>query len=151
VTVNVEVPPGVSSGTRLRLSGRGESAGRTGQSGDLFVEIEVAADPRFERLDADLIHRTPLGIAEATLGTRIEVPSINGETLELEIPPGTQPGASFMFRGKGMPALGRRQRGDLHVVVDVAIPEALSEEEDQLLRRWAELRGERIDRPASAG
>lgn len=151
VTVNVEVPPGVSSGTRLRLSGRGESGGRAGQSGDLFVEVAVAEDPRFERLDADLIHRPGLGIAEATLGTRIEVPSINGESVDLEIPPGTQPGASFTFRGKGMPVLGRRQRGDLHVVVEVAIPESLSDEEEALLRRWADLRGERIDRPASAG
>jgi molecular chaperone DnaJ len=151
VKVNVEVPPGVSSGTRLRLSGRGESGGRAGQSGDLFVEIEVAPDPRFERRDADLFHKATLGIAEAALGTRIEVPSINGESLDLEVPPGTQPGASFTFRDKGMPILGRRQRGDLFVITDVAIPDSLSEEERELLRRWAELRGERIDRPASAG
>lgn len=151
VKVNVEVPAGVSSGTRLRLSGRGESGGRAGQPGDLFVEIEVADDSRFERRDADLIHRATLGIAEASLGTRIEVPSINGEPLHLEVPPGTQPGASFTFRGKGMPILGRRQRGDLFVVTDVAIPELLTDEEQELMRRWAELRGERIDRPASAG
>lgn len=150
VKVSVEVPAGVSSGTRLRLSGRGDSGGRAGQAGDLFVEIEVAEDPRFERRDADLVHRTKLGIAEASLGTRIEVPSINGESLDLEIPPGTQPGASFTFRGKGMPILGRRQRGDLFVVAEVAIPDTLDDEEEELLRRWAELRGERIDRPASA-
>jgi molecular chaperone DnaJ len=151
VTVNVEVPPGVSNGTRLRLSGRGESGGRSGQAGDLFVEIEVAPDPRFERRDADLIHHATLGIAEASMGTRIEVPSINGETLALEVPAGTQPGSSFTFRGEGMPILGRRQRGDLFVITDVAIPESLSDDEKELLRRWAELRGERIDRPASAG
>ena len=151
VKVNVEVPPGVSSGTRLRLSGRGESGGRAGQAGDLFVEIEVASDSRFERRDADLFHRTTLGIAEATLGTRVAVPSIHGEPFDLVIPPGTQPGASFTFRGEGMPILGRRQRGDLYVITDVAIPDSLNDEEEELLRRWAALRGERIDRPASAG
>lgn len=150
VTVNVEVPPGVTSGTRLRLSQRGESGGRAGQAGDLFVQIEVASDARFERRDADLTHRTTLGIAEAALGTRIDVPSISGEPLDLEIPAGTQPGTSFTLRGMGMPILGRRQRGDLFVIIDVAIPDTLNEEEEELLRRWAELRGERIDRPASA-
>ncbi|MGD2059717.1 MAG: molecular chaperone DnaJ [Acidimicrobiia bacterium] len=151
VQVNVEVPPGVSSGTRLRLSGRGESGGRAGQAGDLFVEIDVAPDSRFERQDSDLVHRAVIGIAEATLGTRIDVPSIDGEHIDLEIPAGTQPGASFRFAGKGMPHLGRRQRGDLHVITEVTIPESLSEEEADLMRSWAELRGERVDRPASAG
>ncbi len=151
VRVNVEVPPGVSTGTRLRLSGRGESGGRAGQTGDLFVEIEVAPDSRFERHDSDLVHRAVIGIAEAALGTRIEVPSIDGQHLDLDIPAGTQPGASFRFAGRGMPQLGRRQRGDLHVVAEVTIPENLNDEESDLMRRWAELRGERVDRPASAG
>ncbi len=149
VKVNVEIPPGVSSGTRLRLTGRGESGGRAGHSGDLFVEIEVGDDPRFERHDADLVHRTAIGIAEAALGTRIVVPTLDGETEELEIPRGTQPGARFTLRGQGMTVLGRRGRGDLLVIVDVAVPEELDDEEEELLRRWAELRGERTDRPAS--
>lgn len=151
VQVNVEIPPGVSNGTRLRLTGKGESGGRAGQSGDLFVEIAVEEDPRFERQDADLVHRTSIGIAEATLGTRIEVPTIDGEPTPLEIPRGTQPGEAFTIPGYGMTVLGRRGRGDLVVVVDVSIPEDLADEEEELLRRWAELRGERTDRPASTG
>jgi molecular chaperone DnaJ len=147
--VNVEVPPGVSTGTRLRLTGRGESGGRSGHSGDLFVEVIVADDPRFERHDADLIHRTSIGIAEAALGTRIGVPTIDGESMPLEIPRGTQPGSIFTIAGHGMTRLGRRSRGDLMVVVDVSVPEDLDSEEEDLLRRWAELRGERTDRPAS--
>lgn len=151
VRVNVEIPPGVSSGTRLRLTGRGESGGRAGQKGDLFVEIFVEEDQRFERQDADLVHRTSIGIAEATLGTRIDVPTIDGEFASLDVPPGTQPGSVFTIPGYGMTVLGRRRRGDLIVVVDVAVPTELDSEEQDLMRRWAELRGERTDRPASTG
>jgi molecular chaperone DnaJ len=147
--VNVEVPAGVSTGTRLRLTGRGESAGRQGQPGDLFVEVEVMPDPRFERHDTDLVHHTTIGIAEAALGTGVEVPTIDGDTITIDVARGTQPGAVFPVPGRGMPMLGHRRRGDLIVVVDVAIPETLTEEEEDLLRRWADLRGERTDRPAS--
>lgn len=149
VEVNVEIPPGVVSGTRLRLSGRGESPGRLGRHGDLFVAVEVEPDPRFERFESDLVHRASVGIAEAALGTRIEVPTVEGETIELDVPPGSQPGTRFTLEGLGMPVLGRRQRGDLHVVVDVLVPKTLSSEEEDLLRKWAELRGERADSQAS--
>lgn len=149
-SVNVEVPAGVSTGTRLRLTGRGESGGRSGQPGDLFVEIDVAEDARFERRDANLIHRAAIGIAEATLGTVVEVPAIDGEPAEVEVPPGTQPGTLFTIPGRGVPHLGRRQRGDLLVVVEVAIPETVTPDEEHLLRQWADLRGERTGKPASA-
>ena len=149
VAVNVEVPAGVTDGTRLRLSGRGEASGRLGSTGDLFVEIEVAPDERFIRDDADLIHRTAIGIAEATLGTTIEVPAIDGEQAEVEVPPGTQPGTRFTIPGRGVPFLGRRQRGDMHVVVDVVVPRSVTDEEADLLGRFADLRGERVERPTS--
>lgn len=148
--VSVEVPGGVTTGTRLRLTGKGESGGRTGPPGDLFVELVVLPDPRFERRDADLVHRVSIGVAEAVLGTRIAVPLIEGEETELEIPRGTQPGTIFTIPGRGMTVLGRRVRGDLLVVVDVAVPTELTPEEEDLISRWAELRGERTDRPASA-
>lgn len=149
VKVNVEIPAGVSSGTRLRLSGRGESGGRMGPPGDLFVEIEVTPDPRFERRDADLIHQTSIGIAEATLGTRLDIPLIDGESMDLEVPASTQPGTVFRVPGRGMTILGRRIRGDMMVVVNVSVPSELSSEEEDVLRRWAELRGEKTDRPAA--
>ncbi len=150
VTVNVEVPPGVSNGTRLRLSGRGESSGRVGQAGDLFVEIVVAPDPRFERVDDDLVHRLRIEVPAVTLGTMAEIPTIDGETASLEIPPGTQPGATFTIRDRGMPLLGRRNRGDLHVVVEVVVPESLSPEEADLVQQWAELRAQATERSASS-
>ncbi len=151
VTMTVEVPAGVSSGTRLRLSGRGQSGGRSGPPGDLYVEVRVAPDPRFERQEAELIHQVSIGIAEATLGTRLAIPLLEGGESQLDIPPGTQPGAVLRMAGLGITRLGRRTRGDLHVVVSVRIPTDLTHDEEDLLRRWADLRGERTDRPASAG
>jgi molecular chaperone DnaJ len=111
----------------------------------------VAPDPRFERVESDLIHRVSLGIAEATLGSRVEVPLLEGGATDLDIPPATQPGTVFQLTGLGVPRLGRRVRGDLRVVVEVRIPDELSAEEESLLRQWSDLRGERTDRPASAG
>ena len=100
----------------------------------------MSPDPRFERRDLDLVHRLIVGVPEATLGARIEVPTIDGVAENLEIPAGTQPGSIFTLSGRGMPQLGRRARGDMHVVVDVVIPEVISDEEADLVRRWAELR-----------
>jgi molecular chaperone DnaJ len=149
--VTVEVPAGVATGTRLRLTGRGESGGRSGPPGDLYVEVVIAPDPRFDRVDSDLIHKVTLGIAEATLGSRVEIPLLEGGAMDLDVPPATQPGTVFRLAGLGVPRLGRRTRGDLRVLVEVKIPDQLSVEEESLLRQWSDLRGERTDRPASAG
>ena len=150
VNVTVEIPPGVSSGTRLRLSGRGESGGRSGQPGDLFVEVNVLPDARFERRDHDLIHRVSIDIVEATLGTNLSVPTIDEETELIEVPAATQPGTVFEVTGRGMTSLGRSGRGRLLVIVDIEIPSELSSEEERLVRRLGDIRGSRIDRQASA-
>jgi molecular chaperone DnaJ len=149
VEVSVEIPPGVSSGTRLRLSGRGEAAGIGGHPGDLYVEIGVLPHHHFERHDNDLWYQLSLGISEAALGTVAEVPLIDGSSTRLEIPAGTQPGEIFRLDGSGMPVLGRRTVGDLIVVAKVAIPVELTPEEEELMVRWSELRGEKTDRTAS--
>jgi molecular chaperone DnaJ len=81
----------------------------------------------------------------------VEIPLLEGGTTDLDIPPATQPGTVFRLAGLGVPRLGRRTRGDLRVLVEVRIPDQLSAEEESLLRRWSDLRGERTDRPASAG
>ena len=141
-SVAVEIPAGVSSGTRLRLNGEGEAAPRRGRPGDLFVEIEVASDPRFERRGDDLVARAAIGIAEAALGTEIEVPLIDGSSEAIEVPAGTQPGWTTRVPGAGMGRLGRRGRGDLYVVVDVAVPTSLTDEQEELLRRFSDLAGE---------
>lgn len=140
--MGVEVPPGVTTGTRLRLNHEGEATGRRGRAGDLFVEIQVHPDERFERQGDDLTHRTSVGMAEAALGTTIEVPLLDDERMSLDIPPGIQPGWVTRIGGQGMTRLGRRGRGDLVVVVDIEVPTDLSAEEEELLRRFAELRRE---------
>jgi molecular chaperone DnaJ len=141
-TVGIEIPPGVATGTRLRLNHEGEAVGGSGRPGDLFVEVEVRPDERFERHDDDLVHRLSIGIAEAALGTTVEVPLLDGEFAAVEVPAGSQPGWVTKLGNQGMTRLGRRGRGDLVVVVDVEVPTDLSSEEEDLLRRFAELRAE---------
>lgn len=141
-TIPVEIPGGVSDGTRLRLTRQGEPGPRGSRPGDLYVEIRVEPDPRFSRDGDDLIVRLPVGLAQAALGTRVEVPLLEGGSTDLDIPPGTQPGAVFSLRGKGMQRLGRRGRGDILIEVAVQVPETLSREEEDVLRRYAALRGE---------
>ncbi|MFP3914913.1 MAG: molecular chaperone DnaJ [Actinomycetota bacterium] len=143
-SVTVEIPPGVSTGTRLRLTGRGESAGPGAATGDLFVEVVVADDERFRREGDDLVHHVTVGVAEAALGTRVDVPLLDGGSESVDIPPGTQPGWVKRLPGEGMGRLGRRGRGDLVVVADVVVPVDLSTEEEDLLRQYARLRGESL-------
>lgn len=140
--VKVEIPAGVSTGTRLRLTGRGEAAPRGGRAGDLFVEVLVRPDERFERRGDDLVHVVQVGIAEAALGTAVKVPLLEGGQESVDIPAGTQHGWVTSIPGKGMGRLGRRGRGDLLVGVEVVVPRALSPEEEEALRAFADLRGE---------
>jgi molecular chaperone DnaJ len=146
-TVRVEVPAGISDGTRLRHTGRGEAVGRQGPPGDLFVEVRVRPDPRYVRQGDDLVHEVRVGIAEASLGTKLEVPLLEGGAERIEIPPGTQPGAVVKLSGLGTARLGRRGRGDLLVQVTVEVPSELSAEEAEALHTFARLRGERTETP----
>lgn len=145
-TIDVEVPAGVDDGQRLRLTGRGPAAPRGGQSGDLYVTVQVTAHADFERHGDDLVHAHPLSVAQAALGSVLSVPTLEGTT-DLTIPPGTQPGQMFRVKGAGVPSLRGRGRGDLLVRVDVVVPSRLSEEEAALLHRLAELRGEEVAPP----
>jgi molecular chaperone DnaJ len=140
-TVKVEIPAGVDSGTRLRLTSEGEAAPRGGQSGDLYVEVGVRPDPRFERAAEDLVHRASVGMADAALGTRIEVPLVDGGNDMVDVPAGTQPGWVHRIPGRGMGRLGRRGRGDLLVHVSVRVPTDLSKEQEELLHAFLEASG----------
>jgi len=141
--LTVEIPAGVDDGTRLRLSGKGSAGERGAPAGDLYVQVRVAADERFERRGDDLHYVAKLGLAEATFGVEVAIPLIEGGDMEVDIPAGTQPGTVFRLARQGMPRLRRRGRGDLLVEVVVDIPTELSDEEEQALRAYAELRGER--------
>ncbi len=147
-TVRVEIPAGVSDGTRLRLSARGEHPGRRGVAGDLHVEIRTRPVAEFVREGDNLIHRLKLGMAEAALGIKVEIPLLEGGSEALEIPPGTQPSTVFRMPGLGTAHLGRRGRGDLLVLTEVEIPIGLSREEEEALRIFAQLRGEQPATPS---
>lgn len=140
--LTVEIPAGVDSGTRLRLSGRGGAGERGAPAGDLYVEMLVQPDERFIRRGEDLIHRVKLGLSEASLGKEIAVPLVDGETHDMQIPAGTQPGTVMRVPRQGMPRLRGRGRGDLLVEIDVDVPEKLSREQEDLLREFAQARGE---------
>lgn len=142
-SIDVEVPAGVDDGQRLRLAGRGPAAPRGGIPGDLYVTVQVAADPRFERHGEDLVHVRRIAFTQAALGCRLDVETLEGPE-ELVVVPGTQPGHVFRLKGRGVPALRGRGRGDLLVRVDVDVPARLTGEEDALLRQLAELRGEDV-------
>ena len=138
----MKIPPGVDTGTRLRLSGEGEHGHRGGRTGDLFVDIIVAPHPKFQREGPHTYAEVSISYPQAVLGTGVEVETLHGSE-ELEIPAGTEHGRSFRLRDRGIERLDRRGRGDHMVVVQVAIPHPrdLSEEELVQLRRLAELSG----------
>ena len=140
--LSIDIPEGVDTGTRLRLAGRGGAGEPGGPPGDLYVEIKVLRDPQLDRHGDDLHYQVALGFAEATLGTEVEVPLVDGSTERMTIPAGTQPGTLFRIAKRGMPRLRRRGYGDLLVRAAVEVPSAVSDEEEALLRRWAELRSE---------
>lgn len=146
-TYTVEVPAGIDDGATLRLPGRGAVGLRGGPSGDLYVHVRVAAHPSFARQGDDLMHQQPITVSQATLGATLELETLDG-TEELVIPAGTQTGRVFRFRGLGVPHLQGRGRGDLLVHVRVETPTDLTEEQEELLRRFAELRGEQVAEPA---
>jgi molecular chaperone DnaJ len=134
--VEIDVPPGISDGQRIRLAARGHAGERGGPNGDLYVVVRVREDERFLRDAEDLITVVDVGAPQAALGTTIQVPTLEGE-VPVEVPAGTQPGETILLRGRGMPPLGRGRTGDLRVVVNVAIPRRLTAEQRDLLEKLA--------------
>jgi molecular chaperone DnaJ len=135
--VSLDIPAGIAEGQRIRVSGRGHAGERGGPPGDLYVLVRVREDPRFVRDGDDLVTAVDVAAPLAALGTKITVPTVDGET-ELEIPAGTQPHETLLIRGAGMPALRGRRTGDLRVVVNVVIPRHLSRDQRALLEQLSE-------------
>lgn len=140
-TYQVDVPAGVDSGSTLRLTGRGAAGPRGGRSGDLYVHLRVAQHDLYIRDDHDLITEVPISIAQAALGTSMELETLDGIE-DLVIPAGTQPGREFVLRQRGVPHLRGRSRGDLRVRVRVEVPLKMSDDEVELLTSFAEGRDE---------
>ena len=135
--ISVKIPPGVNTGTRIRLSGEGEPGERGGYAGDLYVFISVESHPLFERDDYDVHCEVPLSFVQAALGAKLDVPTLWGQET-LKIKPGTQPGEVVKLKGKGIPRLQSFGKGDHYVHLRVVIPTELTREQKKLLEKFAD-------------
>ena len=138
-TIEVSIPKGVETGSRIRLAGEGEAGLKGGPKGDLYIFIQVADHNIFHRESENLFIEYPLNMVDAALGTSIEVPTIEGSKAKLKIPEGTQHGQHFRLRSKGMPVLNADSvRGDMHIIVNIEVPTKLSEKQKETLKSFHE-------------
>ena len=138
-SLNVQVPPGVETGTRIRLAGEGEGGPRGGANGDLYIFIDVAKHQIFERDGVNLFCRIPVPMTTAALGGEIEAPTLDGGRTRVKVPSGVQSGKQLRLRSKGMPALQRAgQFGDLYIELGVETPVNLTKRQEELLREFEE-------------
>jgi molecular chaperone DnaJ len=143
-TLQVSVPAGIDEGHQIRLSNEGEVGPRGGVAGSLYVAVHVQPHPSLKRDGTELFYVAPVSIVQAALGTRITVPTVDGDE-EVEIKPGTQPDTEIRLRGKGVPHLRRSgSRGDLHVLVEVVVPTKLTKKARDLLAAYADETGESV-------
>jgi molecular chaperone DnaJ len=142
--MEVKIPAGVETGSRLRVTGEGEAGTQGGAPGDLYVVIHVAEHDQFERQGNNLYEAVPITFAQAALGAEIMVQTLDAEE-KLKVPMGTQTGTVFRLRGKGMPILGGRGRGDLFVSVTVVTPTTLTREQKRLLEQLAEVESKDLE------
>ena len=132
-SVSVKIPKGVDDGTRIRLAGKGEAGTKGGSNGDLYLFISVEPHNIFKRSEENLYYELPISIADAALGTTVEVPSIDGGRTKIKIPSGTQSGKQLRLKGKGMPILRRNITGDLYIRIVTEVPTSLTKKQKELL------------------
>ncbi len=149
-TIEVKVPPGVSNGTRMRITGEGNVGLNGGPAGNLYVTMQVEDDAQFQRQGDDLILEWPISVPLAALGATIEVPTMEAEE-KIKVPAGTQSGRVFRLKGRGVPHLQRAGRGDLVVVLRVLTPTNLSARQRELMEELAETLGENNVAPDEPG
>ena len=142
-TIEVDIPAGIDNGQMIKLGGQGELGTRGGPRGDLYIEVNVQSHPLFTRDGYDVYLEMPITFAQATLGERIQVPTLDGK-VEYEIPEGTQTGTVFRLKGKGIPKLRSNVRGDQYVKVTVEIPKKLNEKQKELVREFARECGQEV-------
>jgi molecular chaperone DnaJ len=144
--LDVEIPAGIHDGQQIRLTGEGHAGVLGARSGDAYVRVHVRTDPRFVREGNDVYSTVSLTMTQAALGATVSVPTLDGEH-ELEFEPGTQPGATVVLRGKGMPVLQGFGHGDHRVLVTVVVPRHVSEEQRRLLEEFDKQADERTYKP----
>ncbi len=135
--LSVKIPPGVDTGSRLRLTGEGNAGTEGGPPGDLYIAVEVRPHPIFQRRGDDIYIELPIRFTQAALGAKVKVPTLNGEET-LEIPAGTQTGETFRLRGKGLSRLQGWGKGDQYAIVKIEVPKNLSKRAQDLLRQLDE-------------
>jgi molecular chaperone DnaJ len=148
--LEVNIPPGVEDGTRIRLGGEGEAGVRGGGNGDLYIFLSVAQHQIFQREGADLYCRVPVSMVTATLGGEFDVPTVDGGRSKVKVPEGTQTGKRFRLSGKGMPVLRSRDHGDMYVQVAVETPQKLTKRQKELLKEF-DKESSKDTQPESAG
>lgn len=142
--IEAKIPVGATEGTTIRLAGQGEPGSNGGPAGDLYLEVDVAVDPRFERRGTDLYEHVKVPLTTAILGGEVDVPTLTGR-VRLTLPPETEDGRVFRLRGQGLPlSTDPAQKGNLFAEVHLEIPRNLSEREKQLVRQLAEAGAERV-------
>lgn len=140
-TISVNIPRGVDGDTRVRLTGEGDAGVNGGPKGDLYIFINLRKHDLFQREGADLFMEVPVPFTDATLGTKIDVPTLDGGRLEVTVPEGTQPGEQIRLKGKGMPVVNSSAQGDLYVEVAVEVPTKLTKEQRKLLEEFRKASG----------
>ena len=144
-SVSVKIPKGVDDGTRIRLSGKGEAGSKGGGNGDLYLFVSVEPHNIFKRAEENLYYELPISIADAALGTTVEVPSIDGGKTKIKIPSGTQGGKQLRLKGKGMPILRRNIFGDLYIRVVTQVPTNLSKRQREILEEFNDIESKKPD------
>ena len=137
--ISTNIPKGVDDGTRIRLSGKGETGIKGGGNGDLYIFVSVETHNIFKRSEENLFFEFPISLTDAALGTAIEVPTIDGGKTKVKIPAGTQSGKQFRLKGKGMPIMRNKSYGDLYIRVFTEVPVSLSKEQKNLLEQFKTL------------
>ena len=150
-TIKIQVPAGVEEGMLLRLAGQGEVDPKGGVPGDLLVRTAIQPHPQLKREGPNLYTVIPVSFPNAALGTKVTIPCLNGENVRMIVPPGTQSGTALRARGKGMPHLHGKGKGDLFVVVEVRTPTELTARQRELLREFARLDSEQTSVRAGNG
>ena len=141
--LSVTIPKGVDDGTRIRLAGKGEAGSRGSSNGDLYLFVNVYSHDLFKRSDENLFFEYPVSIADAALGTSLEIPTIDGGKAKIKIPAGTQSGKQFRLKGKGMPYMRGSGNGDLYVQVNTEVPISLNREQKELLEKFRKIENEK--------
>jgi curved DNA-binding protein len=136
--IEVKIPQGMVSGKKLRLTGKGNPSPYGGPAGDLYIQAKVIDDPNYEVNGYDLYLSRDVKLSEALLGTMLSVPTLEGKTLNLRIPPGTKPGTKLRMTGHGLPVMKKKKKGDLYVRINIEMPQKLSHEQKKIIRELAD-------------